>query len=895
MWIELVFLAAALVGGGDMPVVVREADLPDDETAAELLREQLLGEIDAEQARLPGKTLSLRVRTDLRVAPSVEPTRRSAASPTRNSQASSLYGKRIGISAGHGWIKDGTGYRTQRTRWAFDGCGKCRGITEDFYTNEFVTDYLLPLLQGMGAEVVLVREPDRSQTAVTLDTDALELSGAFASILDGYGGDSVRSSGAAQALAKLPALGSARLAHWFVADPSLGANNTLLVTDAGGEHALRLVQQRQGGFWLDVGPYFFDALSSVAWISSSAPMLADAVKVGGGIHQDSQKPMWQMGALQYLKLNGASTAVINGGDFSSRPLYAEEKQVDLYLAIHSNGASTSSSGTDASGISAYRYSCRAYDDYTSSDGATGCDDPPGSTALIDAVQGSALATLRQEWDPNFKDRGKRVANFAEVRNLSHAPGVLIETAYHDNIAAPSSNDSRRMQDNKALHDPRFREALALGLVRGLARYYNPNAEGPPRQRVGGLVAESTAQGVRLSFDPVAGATLYRVYRARHVVAGRERAFDSGELVSSTSIEFNDVPRHQTQAFRVAAVNAEGEGLASAAVAVRRGNADAARILLVHAYDRKDAWVQLQDNRQDASLYHASAWADHELEAPFDGATSDAVGKRLSLLSYGLVDWVSGKDSTEHQAIDANALPLLREFTERGGALILSGEEIAYAFRQPGSEGYHFVHDSLGVGYVADDAKASTVRGNGVFASLGELSLTEGVYELTYPDVVAPLAGQSVVLAWPEGSAAATLSDKTLFVGFGLEAIASADARAALFERAFAALSFNRQRPKEDTPGTGGGSGGESGGETGGSTLGGETGGSGGQNGGTSEPLSPLSKVPSITPRRGCQQHDAGLDGAVLGMLLAYFLAHGYVARHGKADQGAAVVSPKRAA
>ncbi|MCP4504273.1 MAG: hypothetical protein GY822_30510 [Deltaproteobacteria bacterium] len=81
-----------------------------------------------------------------------------------------LVDKRIALSAGHGWVDNGNGYGTQRSRYAFDDCGSCREITEDFYTAEVMSRYLIPLLRKMGANLVVVREPDHdTRDAIILD------------------------------------------------------------------------------------------------------------------------------------------------------------------------------------------------------------------------------------------------------------------------------------------------------------------------------------------------------------------------------------------------------------------------------------------------------------------------------------------------------------------------------------------------------------------------------------------------------------------------------------------------------------------------------------------------------------------------------------------------------
>ena len=50
------------------------------------------------------------------------------------------------------------------------------------------------------------------------------------------------------------------------------------------------------------------------------------------------------------------------------------------------------------------------------------------------------------------------------------PGVLLETAFHDNVRQSQSSDLK-MTDNQALHDPRFRETLAYGIYQGISQYF----------------------------------------------------------------------------------------------------------------------------------------------------------------------------------------------------------------------------------------------------------------------------------------------------------------------------------------------------------------------------------------------------------------------------------------
>src|SRR5690606_34282017 len=125
---------------------------------------------------------------------------------------------------------------------------------------------------------------------------------------------------------------------------------------------------------------------------------------------------------------GAPAALDELGDVTIRPAYIESIGADAYLSFHAN-ASGVGGGSSANGISTYRYSCSTYNDHTSSAGATACDDPPGSRALLDEVHSGALARIRSDFDPAFSDRGKLVANFGELRVLDDTPGALIETGF----------------------------------------------------------------------------------------------------------------------------------------------------------------------------------------------------------------------------------------------------------------------------------------------------------------------------------------------------------------------------------------------------------------------------------------------------------------------------------
>ena len=557
-----------------------------------------------------------------------------------------LLGKRIGLSAGHGFIDDGAGgWRTQRSRFDFQGCGACRGITEDFFTAELATRWVIPLLQRMGAEVVVMREPDHDlRTALVVDDGdpAYTETGTWnaGTSAGGYGDDYRTAAGGEDAAAHW-ALGSAPgLRHVSVRFRE-GQNRTSVadftLAHAGGVTTFGVDQRRLGQLWLDLGPFWLDADSRLSLTPGSGDgfLVADAVKVGGGPWASSSKPWWQMAAKSYVTWSGAPAAVTALGDVTIRPSHAEYAGVDLYVSLHAN-ASGVSGGSSANGLSIYRYSCQQFADHSQSDAATGCDYPAGSKALIDVTHQSIMDRIRADWDAAFGDRSTRVANFGELRALDDAPGILVETAFFDNLASPSGSPAPRHADNRTLHDPRWREAFAYGLAEGIAKFVSPGAGAPPARPRGLRALNQDDGSLAVDWTPIAGALGYRVY-----VAAAGRAFDEGPLVTDPAVRLDALTTGEVYAVRVSALNANGEGFASEAVVARYRGPDLdvpISTLVVSGYDRRDAWVQETDNDLLHAVDHGVALgAVATADIYFDGVLDEAASS-LTFGDYLLFDF-----------------------------------------------------------------------------------------------------------------------------------------------------------------------------------------------------------------------------------------------------------------
>lgn len=698
-----------------------------------------------------------------------------------------LVGKTVALSPGHGYIYYSSlgDYSTQRSNIKWEGCGDCRGIIEDFGTHGIVIDHLLPLLEGAGAEVVLVRERDH-QTGVSIVDDG---QGGFSTAGNFSAGSSsggyrdtyqfTNDPGAtAEWLLTAPG-GPSWLSLWFVAGSNrLSAAELSVHLDGQAPIQLAWDQTQLGRRWVPALPLDLAAGTRVR-VQARVPdagggvLIADAARLGAGAH-GSGHAWWSMGAQPFVAHVGAPSSVTNRSDVSARPSYAEWMGADAYVSVHSNAVGVERS--TAAGSVTYRYSCRVVSDHSNDPDPSVCDDPTGSDRLQSLVHAAMVGRIKRDWDPNWKDRGTKAANFGEVSALVDIPGILIETAFHDNTVTGSGP---RVTDNQALHDPRWRRATAWGIYEGLTRFLaGPSAPllaEPPQA----ITAEAVGPGqVRLRFRPAAGAIAHRV---DYTVD--DRVLRPGPIVNGDDVVVSDLPADRVLGLRLRAVNEAGVGPPSPFVPVRAGSRGTS-ILVVDAYEREDAWVQLQDNPHDVALTHALAL----LRSGFglDGATEAGL-ERLDLSTYPLVVLGLGRESTQDEVLSPGLRQRLRSYVDGGGALMMTGTEIGWALEARGNpESVAFLREVLGARYVADDASDRSVRGIGPLqASFGgaprPLSGPEqGRVEVRYADVFAPEAGYQLGLAYGSGSeGAAVVGPRTLLVGFGLEHLTDPEDQEAL--------------------------------------------------------------------------------------------------------------------
>jgi len=582
-----------------------------------------------------------------------------------------LSGRTIFLSPGHGYYWNSSiGWTTQR--------GLVNDLIEDIHNNEIVMAYLAPMLEHAGARVISCRERSRNELEIVADDGDGEpfytesgsgwREGAETGFKGGYRVHEAGPDISAEATWHLPVLepGSHPVYVAYRAGTNRAVDAAYTVHHAGGATTVHVDQTLDDRRWVYIGEYWFEpdgsaSISLSAASSESGYVVADTVRLGGGMGTlergggPSGKAKWKEAARYWIQYSGAPASVYdarnedNGDDVVARPLYADWRGGDLFFSHHTNAGGGTGTSTFIHDTSP----------------------SPGSAELQAAVHDKVIRDLRALWRSDWYDRGKKSANFGEVREVNGMPAMLIESAFHD-----------LPEDAAFIHNPRWRRDLSRAIAKGIQDYLAPGTPYPPlpptHLRVTDIGGGSALLAWKEALDPLepsAAPTGYRVYISTH-----GRAFDNGDiLTSSPSVTIDDLEPGTVYYFRVTAVNQGGESLPGPVVSVRpRPDIEGPRILLVDGFDRLDRYVREYDNTFDFAKEHATALA--EAGAYFDMTSNEAISDGLVDLSrYVAIDWFLGEESTADSTLDADERSAVRAYLDGGGALLISGAEIGWTW------------------------------------------------------------------------------------------------------------------------------------------------------------------------------------------------------------------------
>ena len=783
-----------------------------------------------------------------------------------------LSGKTVYVSPGHGWTHaaDDTWYTQRGNTW---------DIAEDLSNAEAVDQFLIPYLRNAGATVFCVREADLQESMVIVDESGAgyseEGSGFRTSTAAGFapgrapytGTQNPMQLGATRELVGGP--GSTALGRWtptlaaagsyavyvsYAAGTDRAPDAHYVVKHPGGETHFRVDQRRHGQTWVALGTFHFEAGADAARgavelrgdsAQAGAVLSLDAVRFGGGMGDVvrgtgvSGKRRWEENARYYAQFSGAPESVYHvttadgDDDVSTRSRYAawqhEPGEDAVYVSWHTNAPSP------ARGTSTYVYGPNGPDGTYNFTGAAGSD------RLGRLVHDELVGDLRASWEATWRNIGLFSAYFGEInpRHNNEMPSALVEVAFHSTEA-----------DASALKEARFRQLAARAIYQGIARFFAEKDATPvklsPEPPVRLVVHNDGRSRVRVRWQPpVAQAsggdvpTGYRVYRS-----GDGRAWDNGTPVTATETTLTAAVG-ELVFVRVSATNAGGESFPTPTLAARAAPTGEAPMLLVMAFDRLDSGLLVREvtpglgtlSRMILSRINSYAYVrEHAFAAAaagvsFDSAHSAALANDdLALARYHAVGWMGGQEATADESFSTDEQARVRAFAAAGGALLVTGSEIAWDLGWRGAAGDQaFLREVLQADYAADDGMAPRLTGVGDFAEQAPLSVDDGsfgTYAVGYPDVLTPAGAATPALVY-EGSTrvGAIYAPGLVYVGVPLEALYPAEARQAFFARAMALLGV------ADAPYDGGGG---DGGVDGGASDGGAGDGGSRQDGGAGD-------------------------------------------------------------
>jgi len=178
----------------------------------------------------------------------------------------------------------------------------------------------------------------------------------------------------------------------------------------------------------------------------------------------------------------------------------------------------------------------------------------------------------------------------------------------------------------------------------------------------------------------------------------------------------------------------------------------AKVLLVNGFDRA-----YTGNTYDFVRMYAAAVKNYGHH--FESATNEAVIYGLfNLNNYKIVNWILGTESTANETFSTAEQNLVSSFLNNGGALFVSGAEVAWDLDYKGTTtDKNFIWHYLKSAYVYDapNNQANTyytaegIAGS-VFSGITNITFdngTHGTYNVGYPDVINGINGGVNVLKY----------------------------------------------------------------------------------------------------------------------------------------------------
>mgnify|MGYP003293936323 CR=1 FL=1 len=548
-----------------------------------------------------------------------------------------LWGKTIAL-----WHSHGLYFNEKEQSWMWQRAPVMTSV-EDKLTMSYVLQYLLPMLENAGAEVMMPTERDISPFEV------VNVNGEFVK---------TTKKNHKQMITQLKASGE----HWVsimynkTEEPVSDVN--VYVYDAVGVTHYVVDQTRGYGTWIYLGKHFFSGKAVVIVSSESSEhgyVTNPNIRIGGGFGQSGELRIWEC-ASEWLKYAGAPNSIstmLEGqnnyrDDITCRPHWVNwlaggtsvsprteglRIPVDVTLALHTDAGTSLDKTVGTLGI----YSSTGYNgkDIKSKKFPNGRRRTV-SKQLAQYVHGQIVKDIRSSFEPKWRDRGLKDARYYEAI-YEFVPTTLIELLSHQNY-----NDMRYGLD------PRFKFVACRAIYKGLLRYLNGNDAIVQPLPINSFSAtlKPNSDTVRLSWLPTTDSLEISAMPTSYIVYRRlgKGGWDYGRVVESTNYEMV-VPRDTVVSFKVVAVNDGGLSFPSEVLSVFSRTDAQGEVLVVNAYDR----ICGSDGFNAYPYIGFAEWSDHGVGYI---ESLDYLGRQVDFdfrnqwVTDDIAGW--GHSSTEHQ-------------------------------------------------------------------------------------------------------------------------------------------------------------------------------------------------------------------------------------------------------
>lgn len=488
------------------------------------------------------------------------------------------------------WASHGLYYNAERDRWLWQRAPVMTTV-EDKLTLSYVLNYLEPMLENAGAEVIMPRERDPQRHEVILDKQCVTMKAMSSRMAE------VKWS------LDIPASGWYWVSVNYAFNKNAVSDATFEVHHDGGVTRYQVNQTRGYGTWIYLGRHYFRKGFHVAVVlgnesRQNGVVVAPIIRFGGGTGASGENRIWEC-ASEWLKYSGVPYSIyspMNGkdnyrDDIRCRPLWVNwlaggssqnRKQegldipIDLAFALHTDA------GTSLNQIigSLVIYSS------TSAEKRKGKYEtkfPNGinrnaSQRLATIVKSQLVSDIRRQIEPEWTDRKISDRRYYEV-TYNCVPSLLVELLSHQNY-----------NDMRCGLDPRFKFTVCRAIYKGILRYLiGPDAvvQPLPVNRLNAFLDDDTI--VHLSWHPVldslepsAAPSSYIIYR--RIADG---GWDNGVSVSDTTYCVK-IKVCELTSFKVVAVNDGGRSMDSEVMTVAMPSNPKGRAVVVNCFDRLSA-------------------------------------------------------------------------------------------------------------------------------------------------------------------------------------------------------------------------------------------------------------------------------------------------------------------